>query len=106
LRDSGVIAGKTAVDLPGEIVRIASRRLARILSWWPRIARSFSSWSLSRFFLSNLNCAREPLPALAGVSWRELHLNFADYRFGFLLHTVQAMYWADHFPNNSPASHK
>jgi len=36
-----------------------------------------------------------------GVSWRELHLNFADYRFGFLLHAVQAMYWADHFPNDA-----
>src|SRR6476660_419981 len=98
--------GKTAVDLPAEIVRIASRRLPRIPSWWPRTARSFSSRSLSRFFFSSLNCAREPLPALAGVSWRELHLNFADYRFGFLLHTVRAMYWADHFPNDSPASHR
>jgi len=92
--------------LPIEIVRIAWRRLAHIFSWWPRTARSFSSQSLSRFFLSSRNCAREPLPALAGVSWRELHLNFADYRLGFLLHTVQAMYWADHFPNDSPASHK
>src|SRR5437868_11175492 len=98
--------GKTAVDLPIEIVRIASRRLARILSRWPRTARSFSSRSLSRFFWSSHNCAREPLPALAGVSWRELHLNFADYRFGFLLHTVRAMYWAEHFPNDGLASHK
>jgi hypothetical protein len=35
-------------------------------------------------FLSNLNCACEAFSALTNQVGRELHFNFADYRFAFL----------------------
>ena len=55
------------------------------------------------FFSSNLNCAREPFPALTDmtdISGRTLHFDFAGYWLGFLVNMVYTMHRTDDFPHD------
>jgi len=55
------------------------------------------------FFSSNLNCAREPFPALTDmtdIAGRTLHFDFAGYWLGFLVNMVYTMHRTDDFPHD------